>query len=155
MAEENIWKGASSQTMHLGKYLLCLVAVVAAIVAGFLWQSWVLLAMALPVLFALYLWLRVRSTVYTLTSERFRVTQGILGKRTDDLELYRVKDLTLLEPLSQRMVRAGTIEMTTSDHTTPRVTLPAIREPGKVLDLIRTHVEKQRDRKRVTEVDMT
>jgi uncharacterized membrane protein YdbT with pleckstrin-like domain len=139
MAEDTVWRGTSSHTLHLGKHVLC----------------WLFCWLVVPIVISFYLWLRVRTTVYTLTTERFRVQQGILSKRTDDLELYRVKDLTLLEPFSQRLVGAGTVVMNTSDQTTPRVTLPAIKEPQRVLDLIRANVEKQRDRKRVTEVDMT
>jgi uncharacterized membrane protein YdbT with pleckstrin-like domain len=139
MAEETVWQGTSSHTLNLGKHVLC----------------WLFCWLIVPIVISFYLFLRVRTTVYILTNERFRVTRGILNKRTDDLELYRVKDLTLIKPFSQRLVKAGTIEMTTSDHTTPLVVLPAIKEPAKVLDLIRSNVEKQRDRKRVTEVDMT
>src|SRR3954462_10948115 len=46
----------------------------------------------------------VKATQYEVTSERIRVRTGILTKRTEELELYRAMDTSLIEPLTMRML---------------------------------------------------
>ncbi len=116
---------------------------------------YVALSALLPLLFGFKAFLDVRCTRFELTTQRFRVNKGVLSKRVDDLELYRVKDLELRKPLHLRLLGLGTIVMHTSDATTPTLTLYALPRVEQVRDLIRQHVEVQRDRKGVTEVDMT
>ena len=43
---------------------------------------------------ALMTYLKVSTTKYVLTTERLRVTTGVLSTRTEDLELRRVRDST-------------------------------------------------------------
>ena len=65
------------------------------------------------------------------------------------MELYRTIDTTLVEPFNLRMFGLGTIELRTSDATTPIVRLEAIRGARKLREELRRHVEDCRDRKRV------
>lgn len=91
--------------------------------------------------------------MYELTTERFRITRGILSKHIDELELYRVKDVTLHRPFVQRLFSLGTVVLDTSDQSTPQVTIPAVADIEWLRDEIRRHVETRRDSKGVKEVD--
>ena len=154
--ETEVWSGRSSQATNLGAFALAAVVSVAILAAGWWFaQPVALVGLVLPVGYSLFVFLRVRARLYTLTTERLKVTDGILNKRTDSLELYRVKDLIMLQPLALRLMRLGNVVLTTSDQTTPLLVLRAVHEPTRVNDLVRLHVERQRDRKRVTEVDLT
>lgn len=135
--ERTVWKARSSQVVYVGTYLVCMAA------------FW----LVLPIVFAGYRWLQVRCRVFELTTERFRVTRGILSKHTDELELYRVKDVSLRRPFVQRLFSLGTVVLDTSDHSTPQVVIPAVADVEWLRDQIRLHVEARRDRKGVTEVD--
>jgi uncharacterized membrane protein YdbT with pleckstrin-like domain len=84
-----------------------------------------------------------------VTSERIRVSTGILTRRTDDLELYRVEDITLVEPLSLRLLGLGNIELATNDTSNPRLVLPAIRGVKELREVLRKAVEDRREKKRV------
>jgi uncharacterized membrane protein YdbT with pleckstrin-like domain len=95
----------------------------------------------------------VRCLRYEITSERIRVSSGILSKRTTALELYRVKDYTLEAPFLYRLFRLGHIRLQTSDRSNPEMLLRAIPGARKLMDVIRLNVEKRRDLKRVREVD--
>lgn len=132
--ETTIWQGRPSQWTNV------------------LWFASCLLIIGIP--FALYHWLATKCERFTLTSQRFRIEKGILNKHLDDLELYRVKDITLNQPLIQRMVGLGTLTMVTSDATTPTVILPAIPDPITVMDLIRNEVDRVRRERGVRELDV-
>jgi uncharacterized membrane protein YdbT with pleckstrin-like domain len=132
--EEQIWVGRPSQWVNVVPFLLCV--------------------LILPIPYAVWRWLEIRCTKYTLTSQRLRYTHGVLHRRHDDLELYRVKDVTVSEPLIQRLVGLGTVRLVTSDATTPEMTLPAIREPLTVMEAVREQVEALRRARGVREFDV-
>jgi len=132
--EATIWQGRPSQWVNVLWFAACI--------------------LILPIPFAIYRWLTVRCTTYSLTSQRFRVESGILSRHFDDLELYRVKDITMTQPLIQRLVGLGTITMMTSDRTTPTLLLPAISGPRETMDTIRHQVERVRRERGVRELDV-
>ncbi|GAA5347151.1 PH (Pleckstrin Homology) domain-containing protein [Planifilum fimeticola] len=136
MQEETIWEGSPSHVARLGTYILCLL---------FCW-------LIVPIFIGLWTALKLKTTKYKLTTERLRVTEGILSKRTEDLELYRVRDITLEKPFIFRLFSKGNIRLITSDHSSPDALLMAVPEADELMDLIRKHVEICRDRKRVREI---
>lgn len=132
--ETAIWEGRPSQWTNIVAFLLCVLII--------------------PIPWAIYRWLAIRCTKFTLTSQRLRMEEGILSRRFDDIELYRVKDLTLHQPFIQRLVGLGTIRLLTSDATHPTLTLPAISDPMEVRDVIRQQVEHMRRERGVRELDI-
>ena len=131
--ERTIWSGSSSQIRNLHIYILC---------ALFCW-------LIVPIFYALWKWIELRSRHYELTTQRIRIRQGIFSKRTDELELYRVRDVTVLEPFWQRLFGVGNIVVTTNDASTPSITLEALPEPQSTREHLRTAVEECRERKKV------
>ncbi len=131
--EQTVWKGHSSHALYFGTYLLCIL---------FCW-------LIVPIFYALWIWLKVRSRQYHVTSERILVRTGILSKHTDELELYRVKDYTLEEPFWLRLFKTGNIRLNTHDESNPVLVLEAVPEPSGLCDEIRKHVEACRERKKV------
>ncbi len=111
------------------------------------WGGAVLSLLAL--LFVLGTVAAVKSTQYEVTNERIRVRRGVVTKRTDEVELYRANDTSLIEPLSLRMLGLGTIEVRTNDASTPMLYLQAIHGARKVREDLRHCIEECRDRKRV------
>ncbi len=165
MEETTVWKGHSSQILNLKPFLICgliVLLLLAALVmvarvnenipSLVLWTD--LLLMLVPIGFALREWLKLQSRVYELTTERFLITRGIFSKQTDTMELYRVKDLSVLQPFFLRLFSLGNLILQTSDRTTPTFVIEAVSGPKEFSDLIRKHVEACRDRKRVGELDM-
>ncbi len=156
--ERTVWEGRPSQVINLGAYLLWGLVVVASIVLGIWFRAsgYAWLAV-LPILVSLFmmLWkyLDVRVRRIELTTERLRTYRGILSKQIDELEIYRIKDSRVQQPLVLRIFGLGTVELETSDRSNPRVRLHAIRDPRGLREQIRKYVEIQRDRKRVREVD--
>lgn len=138
MQEETLWVGTSSHVSKLGTYLLCLL---------FCW-------LIVPIFIAVWTAFKLKSTRYQLTTERLQITEGIFSKRTEQVELYRVKDLTLEYPFIYRIFSKGNILFFTSDHTLQNFNLEAISNADRVIDVVREHVELCRERKRVREIDI-
>ena len=134
MAEETLWQGTSSQLKNFGAFALCVLVV--------------------PIPWAIYRWLVVKTTTYRLTTERLITERGILNKTTDSLELYRVRDQQVTAPFFQRLFHLQTIEMLTTDSSTPQVVLDYIPAALGLPDKFRVQIEEARQRKRVRTVDL-
>lgn len=137
--ESHVWSGRPSQVTNIKTFIFC---------GLFFW-------LVIPMFVALWRWLVVRCITYELTTQRFKISHGVLTRRTDELELYRVKDTAFSQNLFQRIFQLANVDMKTSDPSSPAVSLESISaSQAKVLrEQIRTLTEELRDRKRVREVD--
>jgi uncharacterized membrane protein YdbT with pleckstrin-like domain len=153
-SETELWSGHTSQWVHFWSYLLCVVLAAAA-VAGIPFTAGLsAIGLVLPMAIAAIVWWTNRATSYVLTSQRLRIRRGVLNRRLDEIELFRVKDYVMEQPLLLRMLGLGNITLVTSDVTTPTLLIPAIPEVEDVREKLRTAVQKERDRKRVRELDV-
>jgi uncharacterized membrane protein YdbT with pleckstrin-like domain len=136
--EAAIWAGRPSQWSNLPAYLLC---------GLFAW-------LVVPLFLALWKYLVVRLTEYELSNQRFRSTWGVVARRSEELELYRVRDISLNQSLFQRLFSLATLQLRTSDLSTPTTDIGHIPiETAEYLrDQIRSCAEQQRDRKKVREL---
>ena len=169
--EHVVWQGRPSALVDLPFYVVLLCGAVLASVGLLMILpaagagpdattnarlfSWVLGALwVLVVLLALARWLVRRATRYVLTSERLRLTTGILSTTTDDVELRRVRDSGVARPFFLRVMGLGDVRITSADPSHPRVTLHAIRDPDGVQERLRTLVEALIRRHGVREIDV-
>jgi membrane protein YdbS with pleckstrin-like domain len=138
--EETLWTGRPSQVVNLVSFILCGLT------------FWLII----PLFVALQNWLTIRCMSYELTNQRFRLMRGVLSRRIDELELYRVKDISLVQPFFLRLFSRANIVLTTSDASTPCVAIEAIRydDATRLRETIRLYVEELRDRKRVRQIDV-
>jgi uncharacterized membrane protein YdbT with pleckstrin-like domain len=164
MEEKSVWSGSSSQIINFWLYFLCGLAFAALLVVlilvwpklqplGLAAQVPAFLVLLSPLVYALERAILIKSIRYEITSERIKVNSGIFSRKSNAMELYRVKDYTLVAPFFYRLFHLGNIYITTSDHSTPQITLKAIPHAQKLMDDIRTYVEMRRDLKGVREVD--
>jgi uncharacterized membrane protein YdbT with pleckstrin-like domain len=99
-------------------------------------------------------YLKTKYRVFELTNERFKITDGIFNKVTQTLELYRVKDIEVLQPFWYRMVGLENIKVSTSDLSSPLIIIDGIPQSVGLADKMRSHVETMRMQKRVREIDI-
>jgi uncharacterized membrane protein YdbT with pleckstrin-like domain len=152
--EIDLWKGHTSQWVHFWYYLFCLLLAIGA-VAGIPFTGGLSAAgLILPLAMWLARWWTTRTTVYELTTQRLKIHRGILTRRLEEVELYRVKDYVLEQPLFLRMLGLGNLTLVSSDATTPALMLRAIANVSTVREQLRTAVQSERDRKRVRELDV-
>ncbi len=122
------------------------------------WQNfWWFLACVLvaPIPIAIWRYLVVRTTTYTLTSQRLQKRWGIFPRRLEEVELYRVKDTNCTRTLLERLLGVGTLTLHTSDKTADVMSIRWIPSPEGLRELIREHVEAVRRSRGVREMDFT
>lgn len=165
MAEEIVWRGTSSQLKNLRAFVLCAFIAVGIFVIHFAAHHsespqlraaspFVLIALLFPIVVALGRYLRTKTKVYELTTERLKTIDGIFSKVTDTLELYRVKDLETRQPFFARIFGLENVQLNTSDTNTPFVMIDAVPSSLGLGDKVRNNVETVRMTKRVREIDI-
>lgn len=155
MNEENsLWKASSSQWLNLGNFAVSLLIAI-VIILGALYFEIPSLTTALlaPLAYAVWKFLVIRCQVFELTSERIRITSGVINQHIDEIELYRVKDSQMIRTWWMRLTGLATISLETSDRTIPHLQIPAIGDGPAMREVLRKQVEIQRDKKRVREMD--
>lgn len=86
---------------------------------------------------------------YMVTNERLRVEYGLLSKRTEDVELFRVQDLSVERSVFDRMLGVGNIVLMTGDVTGGVLVLWDVPNAESVKDIIRDAARVERQRHRV------
>ena len=89
-------------------------------------------------------------TVYKLDDEKLYIETGFLSKKEEEVRLYRIMDLTLNIPLSQRIFGLGTIHCCTADKSTPEFGIKKIKNSRDVKNMLSDMVEAERQAKRVS-----
>jgi uncharacterized membrane protein YdbT with pleckstrin-like domain len=104
---------------------------------------------------ALILWLRRQSTHYRITSQRVVIERGILSKRLDQTDLYRIVDYTVERPLGQRLMGTGNLVLKTMEASDPVVRIDGIKADVIALyERLRKATEAEKRRRGVRMVDM-
>jgi uncharacterized membrane protein YdbT with pleckstrin-like domain len=152
--ETVLWRGHTSQWIHFWYYFFCVVLAAGALAGVPFTGGLSAVALVVPIGMWMARWWITRTTLYELTTQRLKVTRGILNRRLDELELFRVKDYVMDQPLFLRLVGLGNITLVTSDATTHSIVLRAIADVQAVRETLRTAVQSERDRKRVREIDV-
>lgn len=139
MEEESvIWEGRPSPLDQLPTFLVC----------------GMLIWLVVPGFVAAWRVLQILTTKYTLTSERLRVSTGVLSKQIEEVELYRVKDSRLEIPFFLRLFGLAHIVIFSSDRSTRQLRLRAVADAELLRNQIRGLVEKRRELKGVRELDV-
>ena len=159
-----------SQLLNLGNFLLVLILIPALFLlntlireklpVGFVPDKIAAHLFRVPVYLAViaclnlgYQVLKVRCTRYEITPEELKYYSGILSRKYEYIELYRVKDFQIERPFIYRMFGLGTLIIYTSDKTNPVFRMEAIRKTEDTYTILRCFVERNRREKHVFEVD--
>ncbi|MCI0449524.1 MAG: PH domain-containing protein [Chlorobi bacterium] len=151
--EEIIWEGSQSQILNISTFFLMGIIAIIILVLSLMFFPLALVLAVIPLAYIFIKWLIVKNHKYKVTTERIFYTTGIFSKKTEAMELYRVRDVDMYEPFWQRLFKLGNIRLTSSDETTENFLLKAVPNPSKLMDDIRKHVEIRRDVKRVRGVE--
>ena len=117
-------------------------------------SPYILVLLAVPIFIAARRYLQTKCTVYEVTNERLKTTEGVLSKVTDTLEFYRIKDIETRQPFLYRLCGVENILLNTSDTSSPLEVIEAVPRHVGLADLIRNQVETIRQQKGVREIDV-
>lgn len=87
---------------------------------------------------------------YTITDERIRITEGILGRARENVELVRIQDMDYSQNFSERMLNLGDIAIRSHDPSHPLVVLKNIKDPENVYEILRRAVLNARKKHNFT-----
>lgn len=93
-------------------------------------------------------------TRYRLSEDRLFCETGFLSLKSDEVLLYRVRDLRLTMSLGQRIFGVGTVCVVSSDKSMPHLDLKNIKDPRSVKELIHKNVEAAKDRRRMRATEL-
>jgi len=109
-----------------------------------------LLALIILILKALDLY----CTTWTIHQDNLIEKTGILNVNTEEVLLYRVKAISIKEPLLYRLVGLSKLTIITSDYTNPSIVLYGIRNGEELMTIIRQLVANSRKIEGVKELDI-
>ena len=98
--------------------------------------------------------LNLYCTTWTIHQNNLIEKTGILNVNTEEILLYRVKDIRLYEPLLYRLVGLSKLTIITSDYTNPSIVLYGIRNGEELMTIIRQLVANSRKIEGVKELDI-
>lgn len=103
---------------------------------------------------ALYFAIRAKSHHYKLTNQRIVLETGILSKRLDQIDTYRINDYIVERPLGQRLVGTGNLILSALDRSTPEVRIFGLKTDVTALyEQLRRATEEQKVRRGVRLLD--
>lgn len=129
---------------YAGMVLLSVVGAVGAVALTFLVGPLGALAAGLTLLGLLLLAsseLQRRSTRYRVTARTIDVERGVLDRKIDTVQLWRIRDVEFRQTFSQRMFGLGTIRLVTHDASTPEVLLFGVADARTVFEELKRAVE--------------
>lgn len=89
---------------------------------------------------------------FTVTGEQLIYERGVLSRRSDFIELYRVVDFKEKRSFLQQLVGLKTVVVYSGDRTHPHLTIPGVNYRVPLVAIIRERVEYNKQRKGVYEI---
>jgi len=148
--EETLWTGTPSRVLLVGHVAgIVFVAVVVPLLVNWFasvgnddlrFYGWVATAIivAIQLIAFLVAWIRLRSTLYTVTNQRVIVEQGVFAKSVGEIDLRYVDDSNFRQSVAARLLRIGDVTLISSDKTTPQFVLRSVGDPRRIREMIRT-----------------
>jgi membrane protein YdbS with pleckstrin-like domain len=155
---EMLYEGSPSWKAHLGYYLVA--AFAAAIVIGLLQLIMknaatmtkvlnAVIPLALAALFLFGLHVYRKSIKFRISNTVIEHERGVLAKRIDVVQLWRVRDVAYKQSLVDRILGIAHIEVVTSDATNPNFEIVGMPASRQLFENLRDSIEIQRQSKNV------
>lgn len=87
---------------------------------------------------------------YLITDERIRITEGLLNKTSENIELVRVQDVQYSQTLTERLLALGDISITSHHPNHPQIILKNIENPVEVYEILRRAILNARKKHNFT-----
>lgn len=93
-------------------------------------------------------------TKYRLSEDRLFLEKGLLRLNSEEVLLYRIRDLELSIGLGQRILGVGTICVYSSDQSAPHLDLKNVKDPKRIKELIHQSVEAAKNKRRMRPMEV-
>lgn len=107
-----------------------------------IFSSFVMFCLACLMVGLIFPFMVSRATRYKITNQRVSLTKGVFSREEHELDLLRVKDVSLRkQSLGERMRNVGTIHVVATDVSTPTLEL-RLKRPREWRDRLRGLVQQ-------------
>ena len=96
-----------------------------------------------------YFGLPISFTRYAVSEDRLFLSTGFFTIKDEEILLYRIRDINTSRTLWQRIFGVGTVIISSSDKSTPVITLKNIKSPMLVKELLHENVEDAKLKRRM------
>ena len=147
--EVTVHQCTPSQIVNLKSFVFAGLAAIGIIVLAVTTDTPILYALLVfPLGYAIWKYLIINSTKLVITDQRLIVTTGIFTRRTNETELYRVRDTSIEEPFFYRIFGVGNVIIYSTDEAEGKLHFNAYSKPHWIKDQIRNNAETCRQKKR-------
>jgi uncharacterized membrane protein YdbT with pleckstrin-like domain len=126
--EKEIYSGKPSQKVNTHYFLLSLLIV--------------------PIPWMLVRVIQTSCKKLRITNQRMIISEGVFTRRTEEVELYRVRDVGVIEPFLYRILGIGNVIIKSTDKTDPDIILKGFANAHEIKDLIRSNAEYYRQNRK-------
>ncbi|MHC4364624.1 MAG: PH domain-containing protein [Planctomycetota bacterium] len=96
------------------------------------------IGLAIVIVLALLLkMVKLKMTYYEVSADRIEWSRGLLDRKVDNLDMFRVVDLSLRRSLLDCLFGIGTVGLITTDKTDPEFTFDKMRRSRRLYDVIK------------------
>lgn len=74
---------------------------------------------------------------YTLTTERLKISRGMVGRQVENFELIRMQDIDYKQNVAERVTNLGDITIKGQDASNPEIVLRNVVNPEEVYETLR------------------
>jgi membrane protein YdbS with pleckstrin-like domain len=153
--EKDIWSANPSLWIGFRTYFWCGLLSLVCLIAAAMFSGWALLGILWFIVIVGIRVLRIKAIHYHLTSQRLRVTHGILSRKIVEIELFRVRDLTIEQSFIQRLLTLGTVKAISTDEDAQTILLSGIKDAVNVKEKLRRFVMESRKATGTRDMDMS
>lgn len=135
-----------SPKAFMGHYTVAIAVGIGVATLGFITGSWWLSPVGiLPVLgVAAWAWVSRAGASYRLYADRLEIETGLLGRKIENVELFRIRDIGLQQGLFGRLGNYGDISIHSNDASSPAIQLRGIDAPRDFYKELRERVGDRR-----------
>lgn len=158
-AEQTLWRGRPSLILLAGKILLIVLTVIVLPIllhlvvrssslaldversSNFLRVGWIVIAIIVLIETTLFLiaLAKVKSTLYTVTTQRVMIESGLFHKAVEDIDMRYIEDTQFYQRFLDRILGIGNVTLISADKSTPTKILQGVADPRGLRELIRSH----------------
>jgi uncharacterized membrane protein YdbT with pleckstrin-like domain len=160
------WKGQSSQILNFFPFSIAFIAITFIVYFApdvyfympseiALYFSWKNIAILCGVIFLYPVskYLSLKCNQYTMSADKIYIKSGVLSSEIESIEMYRVKDQTVIKPFYLRIFSLRNLILVTSDPTSPTVKFQAISDVETLLENVQKYTLAARKLHGVREFD--
>lgn len=114
---------------------------------------WLGLAVAPLLIVAALCWLHRAATEYRVFEDSLEAEYGIVARRIENIQLFRVRDIGMKQTLAGRILRYGDVIILSTDESAPRLTLRGLDDPRALYEQLRSLVARSQATRRTMIVE--